>query len=235
MRMNNQKYEQVGVAMTCRSFIEYEKMFTLGELKQQVGPILDVAGGASSFVAEACSRGLKAQAVDPLYEMNAEAIFTHGAQEIETSTEKLARLGNAFDWTFYGSLNNHKQMRVDSLRRFVEDYRISAYTGRYTSARLPDLPFETGKFSLVLCSHFLFLYHDQFDYTFHLQAVQELLRVCRTGGEVRIYPLRSLQWVRYPHLETLITALEEQGAKTQLMNSELPFIPGSSELLCITK
>jgi hypothetical protein len=234
--MIKQKYEQAGVAMTCRSYAEYEKMFALGHLRQQDGPILDVAGGASSFVAEACDRGILAQAADPLYEMNAEAIFAHAAQEIETSTEKLARLEAAFDWTFYGSLNNHKEMRVQSLQRFIEDYRtVSAHTELYNSARLPELPFDNERFSLVLCSHFLFLYHDQFDYAFHLKAVLELLRVCRTGGQVRIYPLYSLQWVRYPHLDDLIAALENKGGKVQLLTSELPFIPGSSELLCITK
>src|SRR5665647_3837308 len=108
MRMGNQKkYEQTGVAMTCRSFAEYEKMFAFGELALQNGPTLDVAGGASSFVADACARGFHAQAVDPLYEMNPESIYTHGFKEIEASTEKLSLLESSFDWSYYGNLENH--------------------------------------------------------------------------------------------------------------------------------
>jgi hypothetical protein len=233
--MVNQKYEQVGVAMTCRSFAEYEKMFALGNVVLQNSAMLDVAGGASSFVAEACVRGIKAQAVDPLYEMDTEAIYAHGIKEIELSTEKLSRIESSFDWSYYGNLDNHKKLREQSLLQFIEDYRNQRGTGRYTSALLPQLPYEDGQFSLVLCSHFLFLYHEQFDYGFHLEAVKELLRVCAVGGQVRIYPLRSLQWDYYPHLEPLMAAMEQRGAWPELLASELPFIPGSSELLCITK
>ncbi|MEK3909751.1 methylase [Paenibacillus sp. FSL H7-0331] len=233
--MSNQRYEQIGVAMTCRSFAEYESMFVLRQLSLQDGPVLDVAGGASSFVAEACARGIQAQAVDPLYDMNPESIYEHGTQEIAASTEKLSRLEGSFDWTYYGSLDNHRKQREQSLQKFIDDYRLQEGTGRYNSARLPQLPFDDEAFSVVLCSHFLFLYHEQFDYEFHLSAVEELLRVCRVGGQVRIYPLRSLQWDVYPHLEQLRAALEKQGFLTELVPSELPFIPGSSELLCITK
>jgi hypothetical protein len=233
--MSSQKYEQVGVAMTCRSFAEYGKMFVLDQMLLQDASILDVAGGASSFTAAAAARGMHAQAVDPLYEMNPDTIYSHGIQEIEASTEKLSRVEGAFDWTYYGNLDNHKKLRIQSLQRFIDDYRIHAAKGRYTSALLPHLPFEDGAFSLVLCSHFLFLYHEQFNYEFHLRAVQELLRVCRVGGQVRIYPLRSLQWDRYPHLEMLMDALKGKGFQPSLIPSELPFIPGSSELLCITK
>ncbi|SFL26774.1 Methyltransferase domain-containing protein [Paenibacillus sp. 1_12] len=233
--MSNQKYEQMGVAMTCRSYAEYESMFVLRQLSLQDGPVLDVAGGASSFVAEANARGIQAQAVDPLYDMNPESIYAHGLQEIAVSTEKLSRLESNFDWTYYGSLDNHKKLREQSLQKFIDDYRLQEGKGQYQSARLPQLPFDDGAFSLVLCSHFLFLYHDQFDYDFHRSAVEELLRVCRVGGQVRIYPLRSLQWVVYPHLDLLIVTLEKQGFNTKLVLTELPFIPGSSELLCISK
>ncbi|MDF2961520.1 MAG: hypothetical protein K0S39_3255 [Paenibacillus sp.] len=228
-------YEQTGVAMTCRSFAEYERMFTLGQLGVQDGPVLDVASGASSFVAEACARGIKAQSADPLYAMTAEEILKHGEQEIEISTRKLGAMQEIYDWSYYGNLEKHRALREQSLARFIEDYRQYKEEGRYIPAQLPRLPFEDGAFSLVLCSHFLFLYHDQFDYTFHLEAVLELLRVCRPGGQVRIYPLRSLQWEYYPRLEQLISTLKEAKIRAELLPSGLPFIPGSSELLCLTK
>ncbi|NHN31285.1 class I SAM-dependent methyltransferase [Paenibacillus agricola] len=233
--MSNQKYEQAGVAMTCRSFAEYEQMFNFELAELQDTAILDVAGGASSFVAEACARGIQARAVDPLYELDPESIYTYGLKEIETSTEKIARLESSFDWSYYGNLGNHRKSREQSLARFIDDYRNQRETGRYISALLPQLPYEAGTFSLVVCSHFLFLYHEQFDYEFHLRAVEELLRVCRVGGQVQIYPLRTLHWDLYPHLEQLIDALEQQGAKSVLLPSSLPFIPGSDQLLCITK
>jgi hypothetical protein len=62
----NNFYEQLGVAMTCRSFAEYERMFDLVKSDLQKGSILDIASGASSFTAMARRHGYEAFAVDPL-------------------------------------------------------------------------------------------------------------------------------------------------------------------------
>jgi hypothetical protein len=233
--MNQGIYEQAGVAMTCRAYAEYVSMFALGELNGQSGPVLDVASGASSFTAEANARGIMAVSADPLYALDAEEMAKHGEREIELSTAKLQAIRDSFDWSYYGSLERHRALREQSLSLFVEDYKAFKEKGRYVTAELPQLPFQDGEFALVLCSHFLFLYKDQFDYEFHLQAVRELIRVCRIGGQVRIYPLRSLQWEYYPDMDRLLQTLEEEGIKAGLMASELPFMPGSYELLCLAK
>ncbi|MGF7036296.1 SAM-dependent methyltransferase [Paenibacillus mucilaginosus] len=228
-------YEQAGVAMTCRSYDEYVRMFSLPDELLEAGPILDVAAGASSFVAEACRRGLHASAADPLYAMTADEIAEHGSREISVSTEKLGKLQHLFDWSYYGDLHRHRANREASLLRFTEDFAAPKDQGRYVSAMLPHLPFADASFSLVLCSHFLFLYQEQFDYEFHLRAVKELFRVCRPGGEVRIYPVYSLKWERYAELDRLMDALADEGAEAKLLLSGLPFIPGSGELLRLRK
>ncbi|CAG7650664.1 class I SAM-dependent methyltransferase [Paenibacillus allorhizosphaerae] len=230
-----QKYEQTGVAMTCRSHEEYVRMFALKMDMAAVGPVLDVSGGASSFVAGLSDQGIQAVAADPLYAKPPEDIYAHGAREIEVSTKKLSKLQEQFDWSFYGSLEQHRAMREQALERFIADYRRDAVKSKYIAAELPRLPFVDDTFGVVLCSHFLFLYHEQFDYTFHSEAVRELLRVCKPGGEVRIYPVYTLGWDRYPHMDRLIHELHERGAKAEFVRSELPFIPGSSELLCVIK
>nr|WP_064745664.1 methyltransferase domain-containing protein [Paenibacillus sp. UNC451MF] len=233
--MSKRHYEQVGVAMTCRSFAEYERMFALEPSILQEGRILDVASGASSFVAEANARGYSAQAADPLYSMDAASIQEHGEREIEVSTQKLNGIKEVYDWSYYGDLERHRGLREQSIQRFVEDFKRSEGTDIYRAARLPELPFESDTFSLVLCSHFLFLYQEQFDEEFHLRAIRELLRVCRKGGRVLIYPLFSLRWDRYPNLDSLLTALESDGVMAEMGTSELVFIPGSKEFLSLKK
>lgn len=228
-------YEQAGVAMTCRSYDEYLRMFSLPAELLEAGPILDVAAGASSFVAEASRRGYPASAADPLYAMTKDEIAEHGSREIHVSTEKLGKLKHLFDWSYYGDLGRHRANREASLERFSKDFSARKEEGRYVSAMLPHLPYADGSFALVLCSHFLFLYQEQFDYEFHLRAVKELYRVCRPGGEVRIYPVYSLKWERYAELGRLMEALEVEGAEADLLPSSLPFIPGSSELLRLRK
>jgi len=233
--MSHQMYAQTGVAMTCRSFAEYERMFALEQEDLNAGPILDAAAGASSFVAEACLRGFDAYAADPLYAMDADAVVRHGEQEIEVSTSKLAAIEEVFDWSYYGSVERHRSLREASLHAFAGHRKDSEGALKYISAKLPELPFADNTFSLVLCSHFLFLYGEQFGPEFHSKAVRELVRVCRPGGQVRIYPLLSLQWVRYPQLDELIESLRKEGISAGIIESKLPFIPGSTELLCLRK
>ncbi len=227
-------YEQQGVAMTCRSFEEYVKMFALNQEALSRGPILDVAAGASSFVAEANARGLHAVAADPMYELDPDDIVRSGLREIDVSTGKLAGLQEHFDWTYYGNIASHRMIREASLRRFADDYR-EAGQSRYIAARLPELPMPDDSFELVLCSHFLFLYGDQFDYDFHRRAVEELLRVCREGGQVLIYPIRTLKFARYAHLSELLDACAAAGGSARFAATELPFIPGSTEILALTR
>ncbi|MEF3302717.1 class I SAM-dependent methyltransferase [Paenibacillus sp. GYB003] len=230
-----ERYDQVGVAMTCRGFAEYELMFGLDEALLGRGPVLDVAAGASSFAAEARSRGIDVVCADPRYALTAGQIAAEGAAEIEASTEKLERLAHRFDWSYYGDIASHKAGRIRSLELFVRDYERHAGRGRYTADMLPRLSFADHSFALVLCSHFLFLYREQFDDAFHRAALAELLRVCRPGGEVRVYPLLSLGWEPYPQFPELIAFVEGLGGACSLEKSGLPFIPGSTDMLRIRK
>lgn len=228
-------YEQVGVAMTSRSYVEYEKMFML-QTSDLIGKrVLDVAGGASSFTTEARQLGIDAEAVDPMYEKSPSAIAKHGMQEIELVAMKMAKLTDVYDWTFYGSVQQHKAGRIHALQRFIEDYSSSDGAGRYHTASLPSLPFRAESFDLVMCSHFLFLYEEQFDYAFHLSAIRELLRVCNPGGEVRLYPLMSFRTVEYSRLHDLISEFENGGFTVQKREASLPFLPNSHQYLSIKK
>jgi SAM-dependent methyltransferase len=253
--MNEKKeefYGQIGVAMTCRSYDEYLVMFNLQPHVLERGPILDVAAGASSFAAGAASRGYKVIAADPLYAMSPDQIRDKGFAEIEESTAKLASLQHKFDWTYYESIDRHKAGRETALQLFAHHFAEQTaeqptetassgaastdgfdhhYNPAYVPAYLPKLPFADDSFSLVLCSHFLFLYEEQFDAAFHEAALLELLRVCRPDGEVRVYPLLSLRWEPYPHLEEIIRKFKDRGIACRLEQSNLPFIPGSTHML----
>jgi ubiquinone/menaquinone biosynthesis C-methylase UbiE len=117
----------------------------------------------------------------------------------------------------------------------MEEYSKPDAKDFYIASALPNLPFAANSFSLVLCSHFLFLYQEQFDFTFHINAVMEMLRVCRAGGQIRIYPIYDFKGLPYSHLEGIKLQMQEQGATVELIASELPFIPGSTHYLSIQK
>lgn len=244
--MNNETrpaaYPQVGVASTCRSYEEYCAMFNLGEIGEIGGgwdaehssPVLDVAGGASSFTAQLHARGIQAMAVDPFYKGVTEDVIAAAAKEIEISSAKITANAEAYNWSYYGSPEQHRDLRIRSLALFAEDFRSEDAQNRYTPAELPHLPFEDQTFGLVVCSHFLFLYADTFGEQFHADSLKELLRVLKPGGELRIYPLVTLKWEQYPYLSRLIDEL--QGvAEVQYMPTSLPFTPITSPLLRLIK
>ena len=61
-----------------------------------------------------------------------------------------------FKWDYYGSPKDVVQRRRDVLTAFIADFQSVTRSGRYVSASLPELPFLSESFDLVLCSHLLF-------------------------------------------------------------------------------
>jgi SAM-dependent methyltransferase len=225
-------FEQLGVAMTCRSFNEYKEMFMLDEHLLNKGKVLDVASGASSFVAELSKRGYDAVAVDPLYKLSLEEMNEFGKKEIEIATQKLDKIKHLFVWESYKSIESHNQIRLNSFQQFLESY---ATEENYISAALPSLPFDNETFSLILCNHFLFLYQEQFDYEFHLKAINELIRITKKGGVIRIYPLVGFKNESYPYLDKLIKTLSNNGVEIELTSTNFRFIPTATHFLNIKK
>lgn len=234
--MKSKEYQQQGVAMTCRSYAEYVAMFALDERELSRHRILDVAGGASSFAAEARARGMSITSSDPMYAHGPDQLAQEGLAEIERSSEKLQGLQDVFDWSYYGSPEQHREGRVQNLKKFIEDYRLNFGTGAYIPAVLPLLPLPDASFDLIVCSHFLFLYESQFDIEFHERALREMLRLLASGGEVRVYPVVNFKYERYSQLDALFTELTgEPGITYSLERSGLPFIPNSTHSLVLHK
>jgi SAM-dependent methyltransferase len=209
-------------------------MFKLVETVWKQGPVLDVAGGASSFTAQLNAKGISAFAVDPFYAGLTEDVIATASQEIDTSSAKITANAGSYDWSFYVSPELHRQRRVQSLALFAEDFRRKDAGSRYYPASLPNLPFESNTFELVVCSHFLFLYADSFGEAFHAAAIAELVRVLKPGGELRIYPLVTLKWEECPFTPSLLIELQGQ-VEAEYITTGLPFVPVPSSLLRLVK
>lgn len=228
-------YAQSGVAMTCRSYQEYKEMFMLKEGFLSNGKILDIASGASSFTAELNQQGNDAIAVDPLYTLTSEEIYDLGKKEIKIASQKLSKNENLFIWNNYKSLKHHDEIREYSLNKFIESYREDHNKEKYIASTLPFLPFDNDTFSLVFCNHFLFLYQEQFDYKFHLDAIIEMLRITQKGGLILIYPLVDFKNETYLHLDKLIDEINEIGINAKINETKFRFIPSATNFLTIEK
>lgn len=192
------------ILVTSRSFQEYLAFFDLTP-DRLPSSIVDVSAGASSFVAEASRRGVRALAVDPAYQ-NPGAVRDCAREGLDGGNQIIAEHSDRFVYDWYGSPTGRNCMRRRALETFVADYRD--HPQRYLAAALPGLPLASASFELALCSHLLFTWAENLDELWHLAAVIELARVAE---EVRVFPL-VLQGDGRPvnFLDALRTRLSER-------------------------
>lgn len=212
-----------------RTLSEYVKFFDLDLYQWQKCKILDCPAGAASFVAEVHQLGIEAVACDLLFNLDESTLKAKGQADLAHVMERLADVTHNYNWDFYQSIEKLNKCRQIALDKFLADYPNGRQTGRYIQASLPKLPFSDRSFDLVLSGHFLFLYNDCFDYSFHWQTILELYRVC--SQEVRIYPLQGKDAQVYPLLNDLINDLNHQGISAEIVNVPWQFLKGSNQML----
>ena len=195
-----------------RSFDEYVNMFALTE-KELQRSILSVADGPASFNAEGTRLGYRITSVDPLYCFGASDIKQRFDAVVDNIISQVENTPDDWVWTYHSSPSDLRKNRERAIQQFCQDFEQGKADGRYELGQLPQLNYADASYDLGLCSHFLFLYSDQFDQTFHLNSICELLRVCQ---EVRIFPLLTLGLQTSPHLEFVMTNLEKMGYRCDI-------------------
>ncbi len=84
---------------------------------------------------------------------------------------------NNYVWGTISSVEQLGKVRMSAMGTFLADFNVGKQENRYVEGELPLLPFESDCFDIALSSHFLFLYSAHLSVEFHLQALQEMLRV----------------------------------------------------------
>jgi hypothetical protein len=214
-----------------RSYDEYVRMFALEEPDLQ-RRIIGCADGPASFNAEATRRGVRVVSCDPLYAFAAAV----GRERIDVTSpeilEQTRKNAATYVWHTISSVDELGLVRKAAMSKFLDDYERGLGERRYVAAALPDLPFPDAAFDLALCSHFLFLYSERLGADFHVAAVREL---CRVAGEVRIFPLLSLDGERSPFVETVSEALTESGFEVSLEGVPYEFQRGGNQMMRIRR
>ena len=114
-----------------------------------------------------------------------------------------------FVWTHVPSIEELGRRRMGAMRRFhprlpgrhgpgALPRRIAA-----RACRFPTAP-STWGFRPTSC----FLYSEQFDLAFHLEALREMLRV---AAEVRVFPLLQVGGAPSPHVPGAVEAMRTEG------------------------
>ncbi len=212
-----------------RTYFEYMRMFDLGRSDLEKGPVLDCAAGPSSFTAEACEKGFDVTACDVLYETPRELLVEKGRQDIEHTFQKVDDVPHLYVWKYYRNRDEIISLRNKSLDIFSRDFPRGFIQGRYVHAALPRLPFPDKSFSLVLSSHFLFLYGDRLDLDFHKACLKEMARV--SSGEVRIFPLQGLNAKPYHHMKEILSFLKSENVDAEIREVPFEFQKGSNKVM----
>jgi len=171
------------VVLLGRTFEEYRCYFLL-EPDSLVGKkILDVAGGVSSFCAEANALGINVTSFDPVYSLPPEKITERSEPDLESVYKAIGSVPT-YRWDFYKNPGYMRELRKRASTIFLSDYKT--HSERYVAGELPRLRFADREFDLTLVSYFLFAYQHQLGYEFHRESILEIMRVTR--DEARIYP-----------------------------------------------
>jgi len=212
---------------------EYTAFFALDDTSLDMPVetrILDCGGGPSSFNAERNARGGSVVTVDPLFQFDGTAI---NARVIETRDAMLAGLrAERHRFILTGTIEDHEALRLSATRGFLADFDAGKAEDRYVTGALPDLPFDDAVFDLALSSHFLFLYSEHLDESFHRAALLEMMRV---AGEARIFPLLDLAGLPSVHLTPVRAALEAAGFTTSVEKVAYEFQKGGDEMLRVRR
>ncbi|MCL1699586.1 SAM-dependent methyltransferase [Lysinibacillus sp. Bpr_S20] len=214
-----------------RTFEEYLNMFSLSEKELHGKKILDCPAGACSFTAIGNKSGFDVTACDIAYYHSGEDLKNKGLQDIEHTAEHLQKVQSNYKWAYFKDIEGLKHNRLRALYDCTND--MKEFNERYIPVTLPSLPFENEEFDMLLSAHFLFMYSDRLDYQFHLDTLNELLRI--TKEEIRIFPLVDLEGKRYKHLEQLISYLNNSGCTVEEVNVPYEFQINANSMLIIKK
>ncbi|MBU9722206.1 MULTISPECIES: SAM-dependent methyltransferase [Bacillaceae] len=214
-----------------RTYEEYLNMFSLTPEELQGKKVLDCPAGACSFTALGTMAGLEITACDIAYDHSCEDLKNKGLQDIEHAMEQMEKVKKNYKWSYFKDISDLKTNRLNALENCYTHMRNS--NNRYIPVTLPSLPFKTEEFDIILSAHFLFTYADRLDYQFHIETLNELLRV--TKKEIRIFPLVDLEGKKYEHLDKLVSFLVEKDCVVEELIVPYEFQYNANSMLKITK
>jgi ubiquinone/menaquinone biosynthesis C-methylase UbiE len=218
------------VVLLGRTLEEYRRYFLL-EPNRLVGKrVLDVAGGVSSFCAEANELGIKVTSFDPIYSMPAEGIMQRSEPDLESVYRSIGS-APTYRWGYYKNPDYMRQLRKRASTIFFSDYK--AYPEHYVAGELPKLPFADAEFDLTLVSYFLFAYQDRLNYEFHRDSILEIMRVTR--GEARIYPTVTFEAEPSPYVPLLQSDGTLQCFQFSKIKTDFEFLVNSNSFLRVRR
>lgn len=214
-----------------RNLAEYKAMFLLTD-SELTSKLLGCGDGPASFNAEVTTLGGNIISIDPIYQFTREQISSRIDEVAEEIMRQVRKKEDTFVWEAIKNPDALYVIRLAAMQNFMQDFEHGKEQGRYQFQMLPQLSFSDQQFDLALSSHFLLLYSEHLDLAFHISAITEMLRV---ANEVRIFPIITLEGEKSPHLESIMSSIQEMGYRTEILKTDYEFQKGGNEILRIVK
>ena len=111
------------VVLLGRTFEEYRRYFLLKPEELIARDVLDMAGGVSSFCAEANACGIRVISFDPIYSLSAEGIAARSEPDLEAVYRAIGNVP-IYRWSYYKTPERMREFRQCAYSAFVSDYKI---------------------------------------------------------------------------------------------------------------
>lgn len=171
----DQEAHAAKIALSTAASFEY-LAFSI-DFPTEPSSVLDVGAGGSDVTAQLLSRGYPAYAVDPRY-----AVPGLVEKKVEEGYTKLDPSS---------PLYKHQQPIIREQQAALEVFKESMKTNptHYISASATALPFSSETFDFVFSVNAITEYHSM-NKLMLFDAVNECLRVTRSGGRVELFPVK---------------------------------------------
>jgi len=214
-----------------RSFKEYVDMFNLTELDLEKD-ILGCGDGPASFNSTMNQMGKTVISVDPIYQLKAQEIAKRIEETYQNVIDQTRENEDKFVWNKMKDIEHLGRIRMAAMKEFLADYDVGKNEKRYVFGELPTLPFKDNQFDLALSSHFLFLYTHNLSLEFHIQSINEMLRISK---EVRIFPLLDVNSTRSAYVDKIINIYTEMNYYVEEVKVDYEFQKGGNTMLRIAE
>lgn len=213
-----------------RNMNEYRMMFQLSD-NDMSKKIAGFGDGPASFNFEATQKRYSVTSFDPIYQFTKEELQKKIEEVRITVMQQTRENKGNYVWTNIKSLDGLENVRMSAMRQFLDDFEQGKVENRYICHELPArLNYEDDTFDIGLSSHFLLMY-TVLGYDFHIQAITEILRVCK---EVRIFPIVDLDANKTDLIANVIDYLKKHY-NIQIIKTKYEFQKGDNYLLIVRK
>lgn len=213
-----------------RNFTEYVNMFNLTE-KDLNKKIAGFGDGPASFNYEATQKGCNVISFDPVYQFSKEELRQRIEEVRIVVMQQMRENMDNYVWKNIKNLDELENTRMSAMHLFLSDYECGKSENRYIFHALPEkLPYNENAFDIGLSSHFLLMY-TSLGYDFHINAISEMLRVCK---EVRIFPIVDLDANKTPLINDVLDYFKN-NYNTEIVKTNYEFQKCENKLLIIKK